>query len=86
MRFSTVALVAAPAVVSASGMMGFSLGTKNPDSSCKTQADYEADFDAIASSSSAKLVRGYAAADCNMTKAILPAAEKKGFQVMLGIW
>ncbi|KAF1968649.1 glycoside hydrolase [Bimuria novae-zelandiae CBS 107.79] len=90
MRFSTaaaVALAAAPAVVSAAkGSMGFALGTKEPNGDCKTQADYEKDFDAIKEASGATIVRGYAAADCDMTKAILPAAEKKGFRVVLGIW
>ena len=90
MRFSTaaaVALAAAPAVVSAAkGTMGFALGTKEANGDCKTQSDYEADFDAIKAASGATIVRGYAAADCNMTKAILPAAEKKNFKVVLGIW
>lgn len=89
MRFSTVvaALAAAPAVVSAAkGTVGFALGTKEADGSCKTQDDYEADFDAIKSASGATIVRGYAAADCNMTKAILPAAKAKGVKVVLGIW
>lgn len=90
MRFSTaaaVALAAAPAIVSAAkGSMGFALGTKEANGDCKTQSDYEADFDAIKEASGATIVRGYAAADCNMTKAILPAAEKKGFKVVLGIW
>lgn len=90
MRFSTaatIALAAAPAVVSAAkGNMGFALGTKQPGGECKTQADYEDDFDAIKEASGATIVRGYAAADCNMTKTILPAAEKKDFKVVLGIW
>lgn len=90
MRFSTVAavaLAAMPAVLAADkGQMGFALGTKQPDGSCKTQTDYEEDFDAIADASGVKIVRGYAAADCNMTKAILPAAKAKGVSVVLGIW
>jgi len=85
---TTLALAASPALVSAAskGKMGFALGTKEPNGDCKTQADYEKDFDAIKEASGATLVRGYAAADCNMTKAILPAAKKKGFEVVLGIW
>lgn len=89
MRFSVAAavLAAAPAVVSAAkGTMGFALGTKNGDGSCKSQSDYESDFDAIKSNTGSTLVRGYAAADCNMTLAIMPAAKKKGFKVVLGIW
>jgi glucan 1,3-beta-glucosidase len=89
MRFSTVAataLAAAPAMVSAAGVMGFALGTKMASGECKTGADYEADFDAISAASAAKVVRGYAAADCKFAQTVLPAAKKKGFTVMLGIW
>jgi hypothetical protein len=91
MRFSTaatVALAAGPAVVSAAkGTMGFALGMKMPNEKCKSQSDYEADFDAIKAASGATIVRGYAASQCdNMAKSILPAAEKKGFKVVLGIW
>lgn len=88
MRFSViaVALAAAPAVVSAKGMMGFALGTKEANGQCKTQQDYEQDFDAIKSASGATIVRGYAASDCDMAKNALPAAKSKGFKVVLGIW
>lgn len=89
MRFSVIAaaLAASPAVVSAAkGTMGFALGTKEADGSCKTQQDYEQDFDAIKSASGATVVRGYAASDCDMAKNALPAAKAKGFKVVLGIW
>lgn len=89
MHFSTIiplALAAAPVVVSAAGTLGFALGTKNPDGSCKYTADYEADFDAISAASGSKLVRGYSADDCNCAQQILPAAQNKGFQVVLGVW
>lgn len=89
MRFSTIAasaLAVAPAVVSAAGTMGFALGTKKADGSCKAQQDYESDFDAISGSTAAKVVRGYAAHDCDFAKNILPAAKNKGFKVVLGIW
>jgi glucan 1,3-beta-glucosidase len=81
-----VALAIAPSLVSAAGMLGFALGDINPDGSCKQQSDYEADFAAIAANTASKLVRGYAASDCNTAKNILPAAKAKGFQVILGIW
>lgn len=87
MRLSSllpVALVAAPLLVSASGILGFALGDKNPDGTCKLTADYAADFAALGSTS--KLVRTYAASDCNSTAEILPAAEAAGFQVIIGIW
>ncbi|KAL5120317.1 glycoside hydrolase 3 protein [Pleosporales sp. CAS-2024a] len=80
-------MAAAPAVVSAAkGTMGFALGTKLGSGACKTQQDYEQDFDAIKSNSGATLVRGYAASDCDMAKNALPAAKAKGFKVVLGIW
>lgn len=90
MRFSTVAataLAASPAIVAAAkGNMGFALGTKEPSGACKTQKDYELDFDAIKSNSGASIVRGYSASDCDSAKNILPAAKSKGFKVVLGIW
>jgi glucan 1,3-beta-glucosidase len=89
MRFSAVAvaMAAAPAIVSAArGNMGFALGTKLGNGECKSQQDYEQDFDAIKSASGASIVRGYAASDCNMAKNALPAAKSKGFKVVLGIW
>jgi glucan 1,3-beta-glucosidase len=67
-------------------MLGFALGTKNPDGSCKAQSDYEADFTAIGTSTSANIVRGYSASDCNSAQYILPAAQVKNFKVILGIW
>jgi glucan 1,3-beta-glucosidase len=87
MRFSTVlpvALAIAPSVVSAAGSLGFALGNKKADGTCKFQVDYAADFKALSSTS--KIVRIYAASDCNTAAQILPAAEAAGFQVILGIW
>jgi len=90
MRFSNIAplaLALAPAAVSAaSGSLGFALGTKKSDGSCKFQADYEQDFKTISAASGSKLVRGYSASDCNCAQYILPAAKSSGFQVILGIW
>lgn len=89
MRAFTVAaaLAAVPSALAAQkGMMGFALGTKKADGSCKYQADYESDFDAIQSNSGATVVRGYSASDCNCAQQILPAAAAKGFKVVLGVW
>ena len=83
---ASVALAIAPSLVSAAGTLGFSLGDINPDGSCKKQSDYEADFDAIAANTASKIVRGYAASQCNAAQNILPAAQAKGFKVILGIW
>lgn len=76
-------LAAAPAVASARGTLGFSLGDKNPDGSCKATSDYEADFDAL--KPLATLVRTYSGSQCNTPQNILPAAKNKGFKVVLGM-
>ena len=87
MHFLSLALglaAVAPALVSAGGSLGFALGDKKADGTCKFQADYTADFATIGGTS--KLVRIYAASDCNTAQEILPAAKSAGFQVILGIW
>lgn len=77
-------LAAAPAVVSARGTLGFSLGDKKPDGSCKATSDYEADFHNLKGLTT--LVRTYSATECDAARNILPAAKNKGFKVVLGIW
>ncbi|KAL1962708.1 hypothetical protein VTN77DRAFT_9252 [Rasamsonia byssochlamydoides] len=79
-----LALGLAPTAVSAAGRLGFALGDKNPDGSCKATSDYESDFDVLKSHST--LVRIYSASDCDSAKNIIPAAKAKGFQVVLGVW
>jgi glucan 1,3-beta-glucosidase len=89
MHFSTLftaAVATAPTLVAAGGNMGFALGSKLADGSCKYQADYEADFKAIVAESGSKIVRIYAADQCNTAQQILPAAKSQGFQVVLGVW
>ncbi|KAI0138123.1 glycoside hydrolase family 17 protein [Hypoxylon sp. NC0597] len=89
MRFSTIlsaAAVTGPIVASAAGQMGFALGNKKSDGSCKESADYTADFAAISKETGSKIVRIYAASDCDVAKLILPAAKTAGFKVILGIW
>jgi hypothetical protein len=87
MRFTSLlplALVAAPAAVSAAGNFGFSLGVKNPDGSCKTQSDFEQDFDVLEAHT--KVVRTYSASDCSSASNLVAAAKSKGFKVVLGMW
>lgn len=89
MRFSTIlsaAAVTGPIVASAAGQLGFALGNKKADGSCKEAADYTADFAAISKETGSKIVRIYAASDCDVAKLILPAAKTAGFKVILGIW
>ncbi|KAM3418211.1 hypothetical protein BST61_g4215 [Cercospora zeina] len=84
---AALALAAVPAVLAVEkGNIGFALGTKNPDGSCKYTADYEQDLDAIKAASGSTLVRGYSASDCNCAQQILPAAKNKGFKVVLAVW
>lgn len=74
------------ALQSQRGTLGFALGTKNSDGSCKTTSDYEADLDAIKTHGKPTLVRGYSVSDCDSTRNILPAAQNRGFKVVLGVW
>lgn len=83
---TSIALAAAPTFALQRGTLGFALGTKKSDGSCKSTTDYETDFDAIKSNTGSTLVRGYSASDCNCAQNILPAAKSKGFQVVLGVW
>ncbi|KAI4282195.1 MAG: hypothetical protein L6R38_003107 [Xanthoria sp. 2 TBL-2021] len=98
MHLSTIlslALAVSPLAVLARGNLGYAIGARKPDSSCKSTTDYEADFDALNSKGGlggVKRVRTYAVVDnafpenlCQVASAILPAAKAKGFQVILGL-
>ncbi|EPE36998.1 (Trans)glycosidase [Glarea lozoyensis ATCC 20868] len=85
MHSTTLLLAVLPSLaVAASGNLGFALGAKNPDGTCKTSSDYSADFKVLAPHS--KIVRGYSASQCDTAEAILPAAKAAGVKVILGIW
>ncbi|KAA8651999.1 1,3-beta-glucanosyltransferase Bgt1 [Aspergillus tanneri] len=87
MRVTTLlpyVLAAIPAVAAERGQLGLALGNKNPKGDCKTTSDYEADFDAIKGVTT--LVRTYSSNDCDTAKNIIPAAKKKQFKVVLGVW
>ena len=81
LALASIALTAFPVSALERGTLGFALGTKKVDGNCKTQSDYEADFDAIKSETGATLVRGYSASDCFCAQHILPAAKSKGVKV-----
>lgn len=88
MRLSSILpfmLAAAPAVT-ARGTLGLSLGDKNADGSCKETGDWENDFRHLKTKDVTTLVRTYSATECNTAERILPAAEKEGFKVVLGVW
>jgi len=84
MHYATLLLAVLPSLAAAAGKLGFALGAKNADGSCKTTNDYIEDFKVLAPHST--IVRVYAAGQCNTAAAILPAAKKDGVQVVLGIW
>ncbi|KAL2871973.1 putative myosin class II heavy chain (MHC) [Aspergillus lucknowensis] len=77
-------LAAAMPALATRGTLGFALGNENPDSTCKSSADYKSDFEAIKHLTT--LVRTYSASNCDTAKNIIPAAKEKGFKVVLGVW
>jgi glucan 1,3-beta-glucosidase len=90
-RAAAITALAAPLAVSAAGTLGFAVGNTNPDGSCKSQSDYEADFRAISSNTGSTLVRTYSSTDqfgnpCDTPSHIMPAAKSAGFKVLLGMW
>ena len=85
MHATTLLLAALPSLAAAArGSLGFALGAKNADGTCKLATDYAADFKVLAPHS--KIVRIYAASQCDTAAAILPAAKAAGVKVILGIW
>lgn len=73
-------------VYGSAGMLGFALGNKRVDGSCKSTADYQEDLHAIEENSGSRIVRVYSAAECDSAAQILPAARAQGFKVLLGVW
>ncbi|KAI1004830.1 hypothetical protein K3495_g3391 [Podosphaera aphanis] len=73
-----------PALIAAQGQLGFALGNKKIDGSCKFKDDFVEDLRALSKLS--KIVRIYAASDCDVARELLPAAQAEGAQVILGIW
>lgn len=86
MRFSTLAtgLLLAASQVAAVGDLGFNLGVKNNDGTCKSTSDFEADLDVL--KPYGDVVKIYAVSDCNTLQNLGPAVENKGFRVFLGVW
>lgn len=63
------------------------------DGTCKTVADYAADFDTLKGKAGSTIVRTYAVVDvnvpayrCEVAATILPAVKAKNFKVILGLW
>ena len=86
MKFGTIASLTAlgASSVSALGDLGFNLGVKNNDGTCKSTEDYAKDLKALSAYTST--VKVYAASDCNTLQNLGPAAEKAGFGVFVGVW
>ena len=73
-------------VQGSAGTLGFALGNKRVDGSCKSTADYREDLHAIKENSGSGIVRLYSAAECDSAAQLLPAARAQGFKVLLGVW
>lgn len=88
MKFATAILAISASLSTANAFWkGFNLGANTPSGACKTQADWEADFNTMKSLpgglSSARL---YAASDCNALANAVPAAIATGSQILVGVW
>lgn len=76
-----------PAVVSASGTLGFALGIhKNNDQTCKTTEDFVNDLNVIKKQTGATVVRIYTTSQCDTFKTLLPALKQTGTKAVVGLW
>jgi len=66
---------------------GFNVGAKNPDGSCKTQADWTTAFKKLqALPGHFTSVRLYASSDCDTLVRAVPAAISTGTKILVGVW
>lgn len=91
MKFSSILAIAATALCSVEAATtfskGFNLGAKNPDGSCKTQADWTKDFQTIqAFPGSFPNARLFASSDCNTLANAVPAAIATKTKLLVGVW
>lgn len=88
MKFLAPTLAALAALPLASAFhKGFNIGAQRPDGSCKTQADWQKNFDYMKSLPGGfKDVRVYASSDCNTLAQAVPAAINSGIQILVGVW
>ncbi|CEP64015.1 glucan 1,3-beta-glucosidase LALA0_S10e00298g [Lachancea lanzarotensis] len=85
MKLATIGSVAAAiSCASAIGELGFNIGVKNNDGTCKSTQDYENDFNTLKGYTDT--IKVYAASDCNTLQNLGPAAEKAGFGIFVGVW
>ncbi|KUJ06507.1 glycoside hydrolase family 17 protein [Mollisia scopiformis] len=88
MKFPTLALALAAAFTGADAYWkGFNNQANNVDGSCKSQAEYENDFNTMKSLPGYfTSMRLYASSDCNQLANAVPAALATGGQILVGIW
>ncbi|KAK4909030.1 hypothetical protein LTR66_011522 [Elasticomyces elasticus] len=88
MRFiPMLAAVAAVLPYTTAFYKGVNVGAKNPDGSCKTQAQWTTAFNKLkALPGYFTSVRVFAASDCNTLALAVPAAISTGTQLLVGVW
>lgn len=87
MHFSSAllaTLLATATQVTAIGDLGFDIGVKNNDGSCKTTEQYIQDLEILKPHTN--IIKIYAVSDCNTLENLGPAAEQMGFSIFTGIW
>jgi len=88
MKFLTtmIALGAAISGVQA-GTKGFNVAANNEDGSCKTQAQWEQAFNRLRNlPQKYRSARLYASSDCNTLANAVPAAQRTGTKLLVGVW
>ncbi|KAF2104504.1 glycoside hydrolase family 17 protein [Rhizodiscina lignyota] len=66
---------------------GLNVGANNPDGSCKTQAQWETAFKALAGlPPKFTAARLFASSDCNTLQNAVPAAIATGIKLLVGVW
>jgi glucan endo-1,3-beta-D-glucosidase len=88
MRFSaTLAAFVASISTTAAYHKGFNIGANNPDGSCKTAGQWETAFNKLRRlPQDINTVRLYASSDCNTLANAVPAAQKTGTKLLVGVW
>lgn len=85
---TTLAALAASALPSATAYWkGFNIGANNADGSCKTTAQWTTAFNKLKTlPQHITSVRLYASSDCNTLDLAVPAAQKTGTNILVGVW
>jgi len=88
MKTASYALALAATLTGANAYWkGFNVQATLADGSCKTQSDWEADFNTMKGlPGSFASIRVYASSDCNTLANAVPAAIATGGQILVGVW